>query len=272
MFSDIEGFTTISEQLSPNALAVALGAYLEAMTREIHATGGIIDKYTGDGVMALWNTPRRCEHHRRARLRRRTRMSRGDRGALRQRRLATARTVDHAVRHPSSRGDGWTFRLPRSHELHRDGRRGQPGLATRRLEQAVRDSDSRQCRRRGRGARRLSFSPPRPRCRQGKHEGVEIFELLGARDGVTQHPSASSVTSVPLRRISRSASTRHSLYSTAAPEIGRARCSPRVAGAFSPSRRRPAGTASTRLARSEKPPSAGRFSRRRTRPSAAIRT
>jgi adenylate cyclase len=63
MFSDIEGFTTISEQLSPNVLAVALGAYLEAMTREIHATGGIIDKYTGDGVMAMWNTPRRCERH-----------------------------------------------------------------------------------------------------------------------------------------------------------------------------------------------------------------
>jgi adenylate cyclase len=63
LFSDIEGFTTLSEQLSPNELAVALGAYLEAMTRAIHSTGGIIDKYTGDGVMALWNTPTPCEHH-----------------------------------------------------------------------------------------------------------------------------------------------------------------------------------------------------------------
>lgn len=63
MFSDIERFTTISESLSPDALAVALGAYLEAMTRAIHATGGIIDKYTGDGVMALWNAPRPLEHH-----------------------------------------------------------------------------------------------------------------------------------------------------------------------------------------------------------------
>lgn len=63
LFSDIEGFTTLSEQLSPNALAVALGAYLEAMTRAIHSTGGIIDKYTGDGVMALWNAPSPCEQH-----------------------------------------------------------------------------------------------------------------------------------------------------------------------------------------------------------------
>jgi adenylate cyclase len=63
LFSDIEGFTTLSEELSPNELAVALGAYLEAMTRAIHSTGGIIDKYTGDGVMALWNAPTPCEHH-----------------------------------------------------------------------------------------------------------------------------------------------------------------------------------------------------------------
>jgi len=62
-FSDIEGFTTVAEELSPNALAVALGAYLQAMTAAIHSTGGIIDKYTGDGVMALWNTPRPCERH-----------------------------------------------------------------------------------------------------------------------------------------------------------------------------------------------------------------
>jgi len=63
LFSDVEGFTTLSEQLTPNALAVALGAYLETMTRAIHSTGGIIDKYTGDGVMALWNTPNPCARH-----------------------------------------------------------------------------------------------------------------------------------------------------------------------------------------------------------------
>ncbi|HUE38055.1 MAG TPA: adenylate/guanylate cyclase domain-containing protein, partial [Candidatus Binatia bacterium] len=63
LFSDIEGFTSLSEQLSPNVLAVALGAYLEAMTAAIHSTGGIIDKYTGDGVMALWNAPRPCAGH-----------------------------------------------------------------------------------------------------------------------------------------------------------------------------------------------------------------
>ncbi|MEO7435124.1 MAG: adenylate/guanylate cyclase domain-containing protein, partial [Candidatus Binatia bacterium] len=63
LFSDIAGFTTLAEALDPDALAIALGAYLEAMTGAIHATGGIIDKYIGDGVMALWNTPHPLPHH-----------------------------------------------------------------------------------------------------------------------------------------------------------------------------------------------------------------
>ena len=57
MFTDIEGFTTFSEQMGPDALAAALGRYLEIMTDAIHQTGGIIDKYVGDAVMALWNAP-----------------------------------------------------------------------------------------------------------------------------------------------------------------------------------------------------------------------
>ena len=63
LFSDVAGFTTFAEALAPDDLAIALGAYLEVMTRAIHATGGIIDKYVGDGVMALWNTPRPVDDH-----------------------------------------------------------------------------------------------------------------------------------------------------------------------------------------------------------------
>ena len=63
LFADVAGFTTLAEALDPDTLAIALGAYLEAMTRAIHGTGGIIDKYIGDGVMALWNTPRPVAHH-----------------------------------------------------------------------------------------------------------------------------------------------------------------------------------------------------------------
>ncbi len=63
LFSDIAGFTSLAERLDPDELAVALGAYLQAMTDAIHATGGIIDKYIGDGVMALWNAPKPVAMH-----------------------------------------------------------------------------------------------------------------------------------------------------------------------------------------------------------------
>jgi adenylate cyclase len=63
VFSDIEGFTSVAEALPLDVLAKALGRYLEAMTGAIHGARGIIDKYTGDGVMALWNAPAACDHH-----------------------------------------------------------------------------------------------------------------------------------------------------------------------------------------------------------------
>jgi adenylate cyclase len=63
MFTDIQGFTSLSERVSPNELAEALGAYLETMTGAIRATGGTIDKFIGDAVMALWNAPAKLEGH-----------------------------------------------------------------------------------------------------------------------------------------------------------------------------------------------------------------
>lgn len=56
-FSDIQGFTTISEGLSPTALTALLNTYLTAMTNIIHDEGGTIDKYEGDAIIAFWNAP-----------------------------------------------------------------------------------------------------------------------------------------------------------------------------------------------------------------------
>jgi adenylate cyclase len=66
MFTDIEGFTTLSEKLSPDALAHKLGLYLETMTVAIQRAQGTIDKYVGDAVMALWNVPSPVPDHSRA--------------------------------------------------------------------------------------------------------------------------------------------------------------------------------------------------------------
>jgi adenylate cyclase len=67
LFTDIQGFTTLSEQLPPNELAQVLGRYLEVMTAAIQSEQGTIDKYIGDAIMAVWNAPTACpEHARRA--------------------------------------------------------------------------------------------------------------------------------------------------------------------------------------------------------------
>src|ERR1700722_12488289 len=63
MFTDIEGFTTLSETLPPPELARRLGAYLEAVTAVVEKTGGTIDKYIGDAVMAFWNAPTPTDAH-----------------------------------------------------------------------------------------------------------------------------------------------------------------------------------------------------------------
>jgi adenylate cyclase len=72
-FSDLQGFTTISESLEPEALAVLLNEYLSAMTDIIIEEGGTVDKYEGDAIIAFWNAPlavpRHAEHCVRAALR-----------------------------------------------------------------------------------------------------------------------------------------------------------------------------------------------------------
>jgi len=62
-FSDIEGFTTISEKLEPERLTKLMNRYLGEMTDTILASGGTLDKYIGDAVMAFWNAPLACEGH-----------------------------------------------------------------------------------------------------------------------------------------------------------------------------------------------------------------
>ncbi|HUN44505.1 MAG TPA: adenylate/guanylate cyclase domain-containing protein [Acetobacteraceae bacterium] len=63
LFSDIQAFTTISENLDPMELTRVISTYFEAVTRELLGCGATIDKYIGDAVMAFWNAPRRDPHH-----------------------------------------------------------------------------------------------------------------------------------------------------------------------------------------------------------------
>lgn len=57
LFTDIRGFSRISEQMAPEALLEWLNQYLEAMTEEIQRHQGIINKFTGDGLLAVFGVP-----------------------------------------------------------------------------------------------------------------------------------------------------------------------------------------------------------------------
>ncbi len=57
LFSDVKGFTSISEHLSPEQLTSLLNDYLTAMTEIIYKHGGTVDKYEGDAIIAFWNAP-----------------------------------------------------------------------------------------------------------------------------------------------------------------------------------------------------------------------
>ena len=68
-FSDIAGFTTISEGLEPEQLVALLNDYLTNMTDLVLQHGGVIDKYIGDAVMAFWGAPIPMKGHARAAVR-----------------------------------------------------------------------------------------------------------------------------------------------------------------------------------------------------------
>jgi len=57
LFSDIRGFTSMSEGVSPERLAEIMAQYFQPMTEAIFDQGGTLDKYIGDAIMALFNAP-----------------------------------------------------------------------------------------------------------------------------------------------------------------------------------------------------------------------
>lgn len=62
-FSDIAGFTTISERMEPEQLVSFLNRFLSEMTEILLASGGTIDKYEGDAIIAFWNAPLAVPDH-----------------------------------------------------------------------------------------------------------------------------------------------------------------------------------------------------------------
>ncbi len=63
VFTDIEGFTAISEKLSPEQLINALNQYFTLIAQPIESCGGVISQFQGDAVLATFNAPKTDEDH-----------------------------------------------------------------------------------------------------------------------------------------------------------------------------------------------------------------
>jgi adenylate cyclase len=57
LFTDLKGFSTLSEQMEPARLYIWLNGYLGAMAQQIQNHGGVLKQFTGDGVLALFGVP-----------------------------------------------------------------------------------------------------------------------------------------------------------------------------------------------------------------------
>ena len=63
LFTDIAGFTTIAEYLSPSELVAVLNEYLETVLEPIRRNGGVVNTFIGDGLFASFNMPLACPDH-----------------------------------------------------------------------------------------------------------------------------------------------------------------------------------------------------------------
>lgn len=63
LFTDIRGFTSLSESTAPTAILEFLNEYFSEVTRVIEAHSGVVDKYIGDAVMAVFGAPLELENH-----------------------------------------------------------------------------------------------------------------------------------------------------------------------------------------------------------------
>jgi adenylate cyclase len=63
LFADIRGFTKLSESMAPQDIVNMLNSYLSIVIDKVLENGGMVNKFAGDSIMAVWNAPQAQEEH-----------------------------------------------------------------------------------------------------------------------------------------------------------------------------------------------------------------
>ena len=134
MFTDIEGFTGLSERLPPAEVASVLNAYLGAVVPVIQRHGGVVNSFIGDGLFVCFNLPLPCDEPRRRRASPRRSIS----SAPWRRPVRRPRRAAHPHRPQHRHGDRRHDRHREPPELHAAGRCREHRLARRAAQQAFR--------------------------------------------------------------------------------------------------------------------------------------
>ena len=169
MFSDIRGFTGLSELFDAAGLAAFLNEYLTEMTDILLAEDGTLDKFIGDAVMAFWNAPSDQEDH--ARPGDRLRPAHAGAPGRTAGRLGGAGPAagQDRRRHRHRPGQRRQHGQPRPLQLHRDGGHGEPGKPPGGADEDVRRGHPRL----RTGAQRGQLAGQCPLCGPGAGEGTE---------------------------------------------------------------------------------------------------
>ncbi len=175
LFSDLRGFTSITEKGNPEDLVEQLNEYFTRMVEIVFRNGGTVDKFVGDMVMALFGAPVDDVDHADDAVTTAVEMVR-ELGELNRRWASRgARPARHRHRREFGRHDCRKHRFLGDHELHGDRRQRQPGRQARVAEQGLQDPHYHQRGHARPAGEELRVAPPGGRRGQGEDAAGRDF-------------------------------------------------------------------------------------------------